>query len=276
MNRSRIGAIVAALTCFAALPASAEFLPSPPGQVVDLPTRPGVTLRYAAYVPDRQPRAIVILFVGGQGVLNIPDKPGPNWQNPGNFLSRSRENFRRRDLFVAVPDAPSDHKSGLGGWRMSADHAEDIAHVIADLRRRVPSKPVWIIGTSAGTPSVANIAARLGGRGPDGVVFTSSTTQPPGAGSSGNETVFDADLAAIRIPALVVAHRNDGCYITPAYDAPKLRGRLVNSPKTELLLFDGGDRPRSSPCEAYSQHGFIGIEDRVIGAIADWILTAKS
>jgi hypothetical protein len=39
----------------------------------------------------------------------------------------------------------------------------------------------------------------------------------------------------------------------------------------EIMLFDGGDPPRSGPCQALSEHGFLGIEDRVVDAIAGWM-----
>ena len=270
----------AAAGWLAAGPAWAEFLPSPPAKVIDLQTRPGVTVRYAAFAPDGQPRAVAILFVGGQGALRIPDQPGPNWQNPGNFLSRSRENFRRRGFFVIVVDAPSDYsgRGMVGGFRSSADHAKDLAVVIADARRRVPDKPVWLIGTSRGSISAANVAARLqGAQDADGVVLTSSVTRNAmGANAPSRDAVFDVDLAAIHIPVLVVSHRGDTCdYSSPA-EQPRLVSKLVNAPRKELLMVQGGDPPRGDACEPYAAHGYIGMEDEVVGAIADWILSPKS
>ncbi len=247
----------------------------PPGVAVDLATRPDVTERYAAFAPDGAPRAAVILFVGGNGLVRIPDHPGPSWQNPGNFLSRSRENFRRRGLYVAVVDSPSDHPRGMGdNFRISAKHAEDMAAVIADLRKRAPGVPVWLVGTSRGSISAANVAARL--KGPaaaDGVVLTSSVTRMAPNAKGSKDTVFDTDLSAIRIPALVVYHRADRCEVVG--DSDVLMGKLANAPRKELLFFDGGDPPRSTACEAYSAHGYIGIEDKVVNAIADWILAVK-
>jgi pimeloyl-ACP methyl ester carboxylesterase len=260
-------------------PLAAEFVPGPPGLVIDLPTRPGVTLRYAAFVPDAAPRAAVILFVGGQGALNIPDQPGPNWQNPGNFLSRSRELFRRHGLYVVVVDAPSDRRQGMiNNFRITSNHAADLAVVIADLRQRVPAVPIWLIGTSRGSISAANVAARLqGAQGADGVVLTSSVTRAStGAMSPSRDAIFDADLSAIRIPALVVSHRGDTCQASVPADAAVLLHKLSSAPRKEVLMFEGGDPPRSDVCEAYAAHGYLGIEERVVHAIADWILAAKS
>ncbi len=65
-------------------------------------------------------------------------------------------------------EVPSDHKTGYGygAFRASQEHAQDIAGVIVALRREA-SVPVWVVGTSMGTISAANVAARLGEGGPD-------------------------------------------------------------------------------------------------------------
>jgi alpha-beta hydrolase superfamily lysophospholipase len=259
----------------AATPASAGFLRSAPGEFVDLPTRPGVTLRYGAFVPDGAPQASVVLLVGGNGLAGFPARLDPDWGDSANFLIRIRENLRQRGLYVAIPDAPSDHGGGLGTFRVSADHAEDLAAIIADLRHRVPGEPVWLIGTSRGSTSAANGAARLGSRGPDGVVLTSTLTRVPFGSKVPVETALDVDLAAIRVPTLVIYHRADSCSFVAPADATRLLNKLAGAPKKDALFFDGGDPPRSIPCEPLSPHGYYGIEDQPATAIADWILAQK-
>ncbi|MCX5906128.1 MAG: hypothetical protein NTY64_02795, partial [Deltaproteobacteria bacterium] len=39
----------------------------------------------------------------------------------------------------------------------------------------------------------------------------------------------------------------------------------------EELGDQGGDSPRSNPCQALSAHGFLGKEREVVEAIAAWI-----
>lgn len=46
---------------------------------------------------------------------------------------------------------------------------------------------------------------------------------------------------------------------------------MSNSPRKKVLIVEGGDPPKSDPCEALSQHGFLGIEKQVVAAIADFI-----
>ena len=168
---------------------------------------------------------------------------------------------------VAVIDAPSYRSQGLWDFRTSAAHAKDIKHVIFELKR-IMDIPVWLIGTSMGTVSAANAAARLKEGGPDGLVLTSTVTKESRQIS---ETVNSVRLKDIRVPTLVVHHKQDGCVVTPYELAVALMRSLTQTPKKELLTFVGGDLSVSDPCEAMSYHGFLGLDVEVVVAIASWI-----
>jgi hypothetical protein len=230
--------------------------------VKDIATRPGVTQRLLLLKPE-QPVASVILFAGGNGLLHIA--PDGSIGRGGNFLVRTRELFAQQALAVAVVDAPSDRVDGPGleYFRQTADHASDIAHVIAFLRKEV-NAPLWLVGTSRGTVSVANAAIRLGGKGADGIVFTSTIV------GSDRERVPAMDLGAIKVPVLVVHHEGDQCRVCLFSDIKSLMEGL-KSTRPEFVSFSGGGPPRGNPCEARHYHGFIGIEDDVVKRIADWI-----
>ncbi len=261
--------------CAASRPAAAQ------SQVVDLYPRPGVTLRYLALPPAGTPKAAVILFTGTRASPIPPTSRAPTGRRTAP-LSCAREMFNvSHGLYVAVIDAPSDHKpSGLGSARLSAEHADDIAAAIADLRKRSPGVPVWLVGTSRGTVSATNAAARLQPpRAADGLVLTSAVTRAGGGRQPKPgtiETVFDADVASIRLPTLVVVHNNDTRIVTPPADAQAIVKRLSNAPITKIISVEGGDPPRSDPCEALSAHGFLGREAETVKAIAEWILAPKS
>jgi len=70
---------------------------------------------------------------------------------------------------------------------------------------------------------------------------------------------------------LIISHKEDKCEETPAADAPRLKAALVNSPKAEVMYFTGGKKPREKRCWGLSAHGFYGIEDQVVTAIAEFI-----
>jgi pimeloyl-ACP methyl ester carboxylesterase len=238
-------------------------------QVVDLPTRPGVTQRLLVLAPP-QPRAAVVLFAGGHGGLQIQADGTLRW-GAGNFLVRARQRFAAQGLLVAVIDAPSDRQAPpfLGGFRQRPEHAADAQAVIAWLRSRA-RKPVWLVGTSRGTQSAGWLATELNGAdGPDGIVLTATILS-----DDRGRPVPAMPLERIRVPVLVVHHEQDGCRHCAYADLPPLMERLAHVPKRELIAFRGGENI-GDPCEARAYHGFNGIEDEVVARIAAWMLAAK-
>jgi pimeloyl-ACP methyl ester carboxylesterase len=239
-------------------------------ELITLPSRPGVTETVLLIHPRAAPAASVVLFVGGAGKAGLK-APWQAGRRGGNFLFRSADRFVADGLLAAVVDVPSDHRSGLWDWRTDKEHAADIAAVIAALRAAAKA-PVWLVGTSMGTLSAANAAARLKTGGPDGIVLTSSVTERT---RRSEETVRTVRLEDIAVPVLIVHHAHDGCRASPYAGAEALIDRLRASPKRDFMSFDGGDAPRSDPCEAFAQHGYLGIEDKVVDAIAAWNKTAR-
>jgi hypothetical protein len=88
-------------------------------QVVDVPTRNGVTQRVLFLSPP-EPKATFLLFPGGHGGLGIFPNGSLRW-GEGNFLVRSRQLFVDQGVAVAVVDAPSDRQSPpyLSGARLA-------------------------------------------------------------------------------------------------------------------------------------------------------------
>jgi pimeloyl-ACP methyl ester carboxylesterase len=218
---------------------------------IDVPTRPGVTepVYFTAAVSAA---ATGILFPGGNGVV-------ASVRN--NFLLRVAGRFSDQGINVAVLDVPSDQAGGMSQqFRQSSQHADDIAGVVAMLKHRSPL-PVWLIGTSNGSVSAANGAARIGPPGVAGVVLTSSVWLGGMAGVA---------LEQIRVPVLVVHNRDDGCRNSPFDRAAMGMARMSQARVKELLAVSGG-AVRSGPCDALSPHGYYGIEDQVVPAIIAWV-----
>jgi pimeloyl-ACP methyl ester carboxylesterase len=238
--------------------------------LVSIKTPRGVTQKFILIKPEK-PVAAVILFAGGKGALGLKSASAMGW-GAGNFLVRSREKFAGHELMVAVIDAPSDHGSSMNAiFRMSKAHADDIAAVAAYLKKET-DVPVWLIGTSMGTFSAANGA--IAAQNIDGLVLTSTITRSKPdwkIASSHRDGVGSMALGKVTVPTLIVSHKKDACDITPASDAPKLQSRLIKAAKVEVVLLDGGSPPQSQPCEAKSQHGFLGIEDEAVGSVAKFI-----
>ena len=236
-------------------------------KVIDIPTRPGVTQRILLLAPP-EPRATVILFAGGHGGLHIYANGSMKWGD-SNFLVRSRQYFADSGVAVAIVDAPSDRQSPpyLQGFRQTPDHVSDIKAVIGLMRESI-KVPVWLVGTSRGTQSVAYLASELAASdGPDGIVLTSTMLK-----DRKERSVSDMPLNKISIPVLVVHHEQDGCEHCSFALIPALMNKFGNSPKAQLLTFKGGEN-QGDACQAMAYHGFNGLEREVVAQTVAWILS---
>lgn len=206
----------------------------------------------------REPVAAAVLFNGGGGAVGLLTRiPRPG----ANFLVRSRARFVSEGVATAVIDTPTDLSSMSDGYRMGRRHADDVARVVAELERRFPGKPVFLVGTSRGTVSAAYAGAALGER-VAGVVLTSSVFNM----TRGGHGLMGFDWSGLKPRLLFVHHVDDACVATPYGMARHLSG-----PERPLVSVHGGDVPRSEPCEAFSAHGFLGVEGPVVQAIVQWM-----
>lgn len=225
--------------------------------VLSIETRPGVQVKFL-YVAAQEPIASAVLFQGGFG--NIGLYANGSMREAG-FLSGSGARFAASGVSVVIPDVPSD-RSTLNDFRDSAEHGQDNAALMEFLRQRV-KRPVWAVGISNGSLSAAAAATRLGARGPDGVVLMSTLTQE-GRNRQVAHLVSRANLADVKVPAVLVHHKQDGCYVTPFSGVPGLQAALSASPKVVLLAIEGGSN-QGNPCHT-GHHQFLGQEEEVIAA----------
>lgn len=220
---------------------------------IDLSTRPGVT-QPIYLTAARNPVASAILYPGGSGVVSVARN---------NFLIRVAGDFAAAGVTAAIADAPSDQAGSLTtGFRAGEAQATDTAAIVAFLKGRAPV-PVWLIGTSRGSISAANAAARLGPPRIAGVVLTSSVW------TGGMSAVA---LGTLRVPTLIVHNRNDSCDNSPFAQAEPALATITMAPAKQFLAVAGGSL-RGNPCGAMSPHGYLGIEDQVVPPIVAWIRT---
>jgi len=269
------------LTGCATAPSPAKPAAGLSAQLVKLKTRPGVMQKFILIKPAN-PIASVLLFAGGKGNLKLSSLFGKPSVGGGRniFVVRTRKDFAKHGFMVALVDAPSDQKSDKGMlkyskknneiFRGSNEHAQDIKAVVTYLKNEA-NIPVWLVGTSWGTISATNGAVRIKD-GIDGLVLTSTMTRgDPAWPKKVQDGVLAMGLNKIIIPSLIVSHKDDNCFATPSSDAPKIKEGFVNSPKVEIMYFTGGKRAIENECWGLSAHGFYGIEEEVVSAIADFI-----
>ena len=218
---------------------------------VDLFPRPGVSEPVTLLMAPGAVRNVV-LFTGGAG---------GSGGMASNFVIRIAAQLQAAGFNVAMPEVPSDSSGGMSNaFRAGAEHAADIAAVI-DLLRSRAHLPVWLISTSNGTLSAANVAIRLGPEKVAGLVLTSTVWQRMAA--------FD-DLSLVRVPTLVVHNRDDGCRESPPAMAEGGVALLTHAPVKELIMTSGGIS-RSNPCQAMSPHGYLGVENQAVVPMIAWI-----
>lgn len=218
--------------------------------LIDLSTRPGVTVRLHASLVSR-PVASVLLFPGGNGAyLSVRN----------NFLIRIAPTLVQDGFSVIIVDVPSDHPAGMTAtFRAGAEHAQDIGAVVDLAKSRAPV-PVWLVGTSMGSVSAASGAAALGKR-INGIILTSSVWMGGMA---------PVPLERIVVPVLVVHNRDDGCRMSPFGWAELAMPRLAGAPARQLLAASGGTL-RGDECGGLSPHGYYGIEAQVVPSMEAWI-----
>ena len=251
------------------------------GEVVTVQTHDRSTTRYAFVSPPRAGTQggpfTLALLPGGSGHVDLDEKGCPRALK-GNSLVRSIPIFGAMGFGTALVDAPSEYhgEDGLGGFRIATQHAQDLGKVIADLRMRTQGA-VWLVGTSRGSISALNAAARLSGpSAPDGIVLTSAlmSGQSSAKKSWVAQTVFDLPLEDIRLPLLVVGHAGDKCIRSPADLMGKLVARTQGVREQVVTVIGGPGYPGPSSinaCEGRAPHGFVDQEAEVAAGIARFI-----
>jgi len=216
--------------------------------------------------PAHTARASVVLMTGGNGLLDL-DATGTIIDSTGNFLIRSANLFLRHGLNVMMADATPAHPTGLTfATRLSATHAAELQGFITAAVSRW-GKPVWVVGTSNGSISTVTAAgfqpALAGLR---GVVLTSPVTNL----TAGTQPTFNLFASRITVPTLVVWHQDDHCSFSPPAGSAALF-TLIPSADKASRTFEHGHSVATDPCGAFSEHGYAGIEDKVVKDIAQFI-----
>jgi len=235
-------------------------------EIKTIETRPGVTLKLLVMKPEGGARQVMLMFPGGKGAHHFGEQKG-QIRLSNNFLMRAAPDFVGLGLSVAVVDVPSDQAFGMeDSFRTSAAHKEDIEAVMQFLAG-AGYESVYLVGTSRGTISVAYLGAALKNERIKGIILTSTMSY--------SRHLMRLPLENTTYPVLLVHHRDDGCRVTPFAEASKLKEKFPRSPQVTFVPLEGGSPSQSDPCEALSAHGFLGIEEKVVQVIGDWIAKMK-
>lgn len=232
-------------------------------EIRTIQTRPGVTMGFLAMTPEKPvQRDALIFFPGGNGAGQFKiaeSRIVSGW----NFLVRSAGSFTQNGLSVFTVAPPSDHPTGMStGFRESSEHAEDIASLINYLEQQGYER-IFLVGNSRGTLSAVSLGTRLKESHLKGIILTSALEY--------DNFLRWLPLEQLRLPVLMVHHRNDSCRVSSYEEARTTQAALSSTTLVDFTEVNGGAYPRSAPCDNLSAHGFFGVEDKVVRVIADWI-----
>jgi hypothetical protein len=232
-------------------------------EIVTLSTRNGVAIDLLLSTPESPNGTALIMFPGGDGSKQFGLKDGAV-KRGDNFLVRTVPNFLKKGFCVAVIGLPSDKPYGMDDdFRASNEHLQDVTSVLHFLVGKGYSS-LYLVGTSRGTISAAYLGAALKHGSVKGVILTSTMNY--------SKFLRWFPLEETAYPVLVVHHKDDGCKATSYYEATQLTKRLKKSPKADFVGLEGGLHPKSDPCNALSEHGYFGIEEKAVDVITAWIL----
>ena len=238
--------------------------PAPIGAPMRLATRDNVTLPvYAVWRNDAV--ATVVLFSGGGG--GYGQIGGDGWPGSRNFLIRSGKRWTAHPFNIVMVGRPSDGIDlAQGQVRTGEKHAADNLALFKAIQQR-STAPLWLVGTSMGTISAAAAAIQDRDNLVAGVVLTSSVVAYKNAGA-----VPTQNLAAIKVPVLVLHHERDSCASCLPHEVGNIAKGLVNTPLKKTVFVNGGGGASGDPCEPEHYHGYIGMQEEAVDLIAAWII----
>jgi pimeloyl-ACP methyl ester carboxylesterase len=208
------------------------------------------------------------LFPGHPGILKLREEGGElKFDMRGNFLVRTRRHWLDRETLVMVVDAPSDHwPTFYQEFRETPRYGADVGALVAEASRKYGVADWTFIGTSEGSLSAFH-AARMNPELARRVILTSSVFVAGKNGPGLSRVKFDA----LKSELLWVHHADDPCRFTSYRDAQAFAKRSGRP----LVTVRGGGPRRGDDCEAFTAHGFVGVEIAALRAMHSWIRTAQ-
>lgn len=235
--------------------------PSRDDRVFDLPMRNGDHQRIMLFTP-RHARGTIVMLPGGAGDVGV-ERDG-DIRHGENFVVRTRAMWTARGYAVLIPDAID--RANLRGMRSSPQYAALIGDLVGFAHRKATG-PVFLLGTSQGSIAAMNGAAHATPGSIAGIVLTESVSVMGGS----HETVFSADPQLVRVPALVVANRDDRCSVAPPGAAQRIAASMSASRDVHVLMVSGGTTRSANDCGSLSPHGYFGIEAQVVDMTVRWM-----
>lgn len=227
--------------------------------LLDIPTRPGATVRVLEMTGEGAASHVVLYLAGGSGQRGLEGVwPGSLPTDPDTLFGAQRQLADQVGAMVAL-DTASDHEVLDMEDRQGPAHRQDVAAVVDFMHKRHPQARLVLMGSSNGAFSAAFIANRLPAV--DAVVLV-----------NGSADAW-AEVPHLKRPVLGVHHRRDACL--PFRDSyPKARFFPLITVESEAFPpVHAGTR---RDCSRESAHGLQGQRSQVYRAIGNWLLNGEA
>ena len=216
------------------------------------------------YKGNANSKAVMIFLPGGPGSFGLkPDFVGPRKYGMFEEIANGTNSGAKLDyVFMDSPYVLSPMNSKNLSIRSTKDHMDRIRSVV-DFYKSKTGKPIWLLGHSNGTYSLAQFINQT----PDydkliaGAIFSS--------GRNEREITIDP----INLPILVLHHAEDTCPSTqfgPAqlfYESVKSRNRS----RTEFVAITGGTNDGEACFAPASHHMYGGSYSQFTNAVQQFI-----
>ena len=214
----------------------------------------------SAYGDNPKPEKLLVIVSGHPGVPRpYIDQSGKiQTKQNGNFLVRSRQFMISRKVALLLLDCRSDFVGMCDDqYQASAQRAQDVLSLVASVKKLYPTiGEVWAVSTSRGAVSSAGFLKHAE-ESFSGVIHTASTFS--------KATDQGLDFGPYKnTPQFLVHHRDDPCGLTLYRDAYWVSKKWT----IPLITVEGGSGFRGQKCQAFTQHGFAGMEEQVGTAIS--------
>ena len=211
----------------------------------------------------------IALFPGYPGIMRLREENGQaRFELRGNFLVRSRRHWLDDDTLVVVVDAPSDQWATFHqAFRESPRYGADVAALLKETSRRFGVEDWTFVGTSEGSVSAYH-SARMNPGLARRMILTASLFQASQNGPGLSEVNWDV----LPTRLLWVHHEDDPCKYTSYRDAR----RFAEKSRSALVTVRGGGPGRGDACQAFTAHGFVGMEGETVTAMRSWVKTGAT
>ena len=224
-------------------------------QVFDVPYKDDAPTR-TLLTPVKNAKAVVLLFPGGGGVLNLQDDGSTT---NGHTFVRSKDLWAQYGIDAVLVDTPYDLGAGMRNSRSIRDHQQRILNVVSYYKEKF-NLPVWIFGHSMGTVSVTEFVN--GGKEKERLIAGVIV-----AGTYRSATV-DSDVT---VPVLAIHHVDDGCGSTPIVSSERIIEGRSKQLRSQFIQIEGGIS-EGDVCGSRAYHGFNQKESEFVKSAAQFIL----